>query len=190
MAARFIKSAANLEGCPLSQLPEVGIVGHSNAGKSTLINAMAKQKHLARVSQSPGKTDLLNFFEFDQKFMLVDMPGYGYAARGHKAREVWAPMIEDYLRDRENLQGVVLVFDMARKWSQDEKNLVDWLADCGLPVILALNKVDKFNQKQLAAKKREFEAIPGVMDRLYISADRGQGVQDLLRTVFDKLIRT
>lgn len=190
MAARFIKSAANFEGCPASALPEVGIVGRSNSGKSSLINALTKQKGLARVSQSPGKTELLNFFSVDNRYVLVDMPGYGYAARGHAAREAWGPMIEDYLQYRENLKGVILVVDVARDWSQQEGELVDWLAQFGVPVILAINKIDRLNQKEKASRRREYDAVTSVLDRVYTSAAKGLGVKDLERTIFEKLLRT
>ena len=122
--------------------------------------------------------------------MLVDMPGYGYAARGHAARDAWAPMIEGYLRDRENLKGVVMVMDVCRPWREDESNLVEWLLNFDRPVVLALNKVDKLNQKERAAKEREFAAMQDVSAVVYVSAYRRQGIDDLLRTVFEKLLRS
>lgn len=190
MIAKFIKSASKLEECPESSLPEVGFVGRSNAGKSSLINAITKHKNIARVSSAPGKTDLLNFYEIDSKFMLVDMPGYGYATRHQDLKESWTPMIESFLQHRENLKGVVLVADIKRPWGKDEENLVGWLANYGLPVVVAANKIDKLNQKDLSAKKREFDAIDGVSTTIYTSSTKHTGIDNLLRTVFDKIIRT
>lgn len=190
MAAKFIKSATELTGCPASSLPEVGFVGRSNAGKSSIINALAKQKHLARVSQAPGKTDVLNFYEFDDKFMLVDMPGYGYASRGQQARDSWTPMIENYLQGRQQLKGVVLVMDVQRPWSEDEFNLVNWLREYDLPVILVLNKVDKLNQKEKAQKNREFASIDSVAAIVFTSADKKIGVDELNRAIFNNFFKS
>lgn len=189
MSSQFIKSAADQGGYPVSRLPELAIVGRSNAGKSSFINAIAKRKSLARVSSTPGKTDLLNFYEIDAKFMLVDMPGYGYAARSEVERKKWSPMIETYLQTRENLRGVALIFDINRPWSQDEASLVDWLDDQGVKVILVLNKVDKLNQKELNSKKREFAEIPGVIDTIFTSAAKGQGIDTFIRSVFENMFR-
>ncbi len=189
MAAQFVISSPDLKRCPPPTLPEVAFLGHSNAGKSSLINALAKQKNLARVSQTPGKTDILNFYNFDDKFMLVDMPGYGFAARRQESRESWTPMIEEYLEHRENLKGAVLVLDIKRKWTDDETHLVEWVSHYGLPLILVLNKVDKLNQKEFSAKKREFDPVNLVSEKVYASALKGTGIELLMRTVFDKLLR-
>lgn len=190
MAGKFIKSAITTEDWPDSTMIEVGIVGRSNAGKSTIINVIAGHKGLARTSSSPGKTDILNFFEIDKKFVLVDMPGYGYAARGQTARDSWTPMIENYLKNRTNLKGVILVMDIQRDWSEDEINLVNWVAQNDLKVILALNKMDKLNQKELAARKKEFKNIHSVDDIVITSTKHKETIELLLRSVFDNILRT
>lgn len=194
MSARFIISAADLAGCPQPTLPEVGIIGRSNAGKSTLINQILG-RDLARVSKSPGKTTLLNFFAVNEEYILVDMPGYGYAARSHKERESWSPMIEGYLENRENLRGLILVVDSGRPWTKDEDELLAWLNSRNRPVIIVFNKVDKRTQKELSAKKKEIAhlQIAGkgefVKSVVYISAKSGRGIEELSRTVFEKLVR-
>ena len=165
-------------------------MGRSNAGKSSLINALTKQKNIARVSSSPGKTDVINFYEVDGRFTLVDMPGYGYATRHQELKETWTPMIESYLQYRENLKGVVMVTDIKRPWGQDESNLVDWLANYGLPIVVAANKIDKLNQKELSAKQREYSQLDGVLTTQFISSTKNTGVESLLRTIFDKIIRS
>jgi GTP-binding protein len=185
MAGKFIKSAADFEGCPPPKLAEIGIVGRSNSGKSTLINAISKQKNLAKTSQTPGKTQLLNFFDIDGKYVLVDMPGYGYAARSQEQKSAWSPMIEQYLQYRDNLAIVILVMDVNRAWSQDEQNLVEWLANFGLPVVLAVNKCEKLNQSQKVAKSREFAEIDCVAATVFVSAEQRIGIDELMRTVFE-----
>ncbi len=188
MIAKFIKSAADSRGWPENNSPEVGMVGRSNAGKSSIINKLAGQKNLARVSQAPGKTALLNFYQMD-RYTLVDMPGYGYASRGKSERDAWTPMIEEYLQNRENLKGVVLVMDIQRDWSVDERNLVSWLDQNGVPVVVALNKADKLNQKEMAERKRAMKSIRDVRGIVYTSAEKKTGIDDLNRMIFDTFLK-
>ena len=109
--ARFIKSAADRGGWPRAELPEVAFAGRSNVGKSSLINFLTNRKNLAKTSVTPGKTQLVNFFSVDERFNLVDLPGYGYAKVPLAERARWRPMIETYLQERETLQGVVVLID-------------------------------------------------------------------------------
>jgi GTP-binding protein len=131
---------------------------------------------------------LINFFEVDGKFRIVDLPGYGYASRGHSERESWAPMIEDYLRNRESLRALVLVIDGARKWTQDEEDLLGWLEPMGIPLFVAVNKMDRFNQKEVVAAKRRFSQVEGVEGVFFISAKTKSNVEQLFRSVFEKLM--
>ena len=143
---RFLKSAVLSRDYPTGDLPEIAFVGRSNAGKSSLINMLFGQK-LAKISNTPGKTTLLNFFETEE-FRFVDMPGYGYAARGHKQVDSWKPMIETYMKSRECLVGIVLVMDSRRDWQEEEATLKHWFESQNLPFIVALSKVDKLNRKE------------------------------------------
>jgi GTP-binding protein len=193
MAARFLKSAVNLSDCPQTGLAEVAMVGRSNAGKSSLINAWLGGR-FAKVSQTPGKTQLLNFFAVDNEFVLVDMPGYGYSAKGKDKRESWTAFVESYLANAPNLKGVILVMDGGRNWSEDEDNLLDWLDQHGRPVILVLNKVDKLNQKERSAQQRQIE---GALSRSksplaalnWVSATKKKGIDELRRSVFENFLR-
>jgi len=117
---QFIKSAVLAKDYPNHNMAEVAIAGRSNAGKSSFINGLAKSK-IAKVSSTPGKTRLLNFFNMEDSYVLTDMPGYGFAARsGNELRE-WQQMIETYLTTRENLKGLILVMDIRRSWTNDEE---------------------------------------------------------------------
>lgn len=153
----FIKSAVLPKDYPIHRKLEVAFMGRSNAGKSSLINNLSKTK-IAKVSQTPGKTRLLNFFDFD-KYVLVDMPGYGYASRSGSEIAEWQPMIEEYLSDRDSLVGLVLVMDIRRKWTKDELILSQFVQNHGRPVAIALTKADKITkteaQKFLAKHKKD-----------------------------------
>jgi GTP-binding protein len=120
---RFLKSASRLSEGPQGFVPEVALAGRSNSGKSSLINALSKNSKMAKVSSTPGKTILLNFFEVEGLFRLVDMPGYGYAQRSKADRTTWASMVEGYLAARGQLCGVVLVMDGRRVWAKEEEQL-------------------------------------------------------------------
>lgn len=190
MKPQFIKSATKLHECPEHKAIEIALVGRSNAGKSALINALAKQKNLARVSQKPGKTEWLNFYQLEENLMLVDTPGYGYAAKGAEMRKSWTPMISSYLEKRKELKGVILVMDAIRNWSDDEGHLVDWMNQCGRPVLLILTKIDRLNQSERASAEKEFATIEGLKGYIFVSAHKGTGIDKVLRTVFEKLLRS
>lgn len=144
----YIKSAVLPPDYPVHKKKEVAFVGRSNAGKSSLINAIAGSD-VAHVSQNPGKTRLLNFFSFGESYVLVDMPGYGFASRsGDEIRE-WQQAIETYLTSRECLTGLVLVMDVRRDWEEHEKVMLRFANSQGLPVAVAMTKIDQLNQKEL-----------------------------------------
>ena len=133
---------------PETKFKEVAMAGRSNAGKSSLINIWANEK-VAKVSQSPGKTRLLNFFNMGNSYIIVDMPGYGYASRGGEELKTWKKMIEGYLSQRPQLAGLVLVMDMARDWETDEETLAQYMMKNDLPVIVGLTKSDKFSKADI-----------------------------------------
>ncbi len=157
MQAKFITSASNIRECPQDSTPEVAFLGRSNAGKSSLLNALANQKKLAMVSSSPGKTRLLNFFDVDAKYRIVDLPGYGYAARSKDERTEWSEMVEVFLTTRENLQGALLVMDIRRDWTLDETHLLEWLMTRDLPMAVVLTKADKLGESDIRKRKAKLE---------------------------------
>jgi GTP-binding protein len=155
--ASFVISAAKPSEFPRPDLPEIAIVGRSNVGKSSLINALVGKDGLARTSRTPGRTRLVNWFRVDdkKKYHLVDLPGYGFAQVNIDMKESWRPLIEAYLSDRESLAGVLLLIDIRRGVSDEELDFVPWLAQRNVPVVVALTKADKLpkNKRQLEVDK-------------------------------------
>src|SRR5204862_5882802 len=153
--ARFLTSAARPADFPPPTLPEIAVVGRSNVGKSSLINALVGHDGLARTSCPPGRTRLVNCFEIGSQppFFLVDLPGYGYADVSRAVRESWRPLIEAYLEHRTSLAGVLLLVDIRRNAEAEELDFVPWLAQRETPLVVALTKADK-----LPKNKRALEA--------------------------------
>src|SRR5215470_13709180 len=140
IAARFVTSASQASEFPAPSWPEVAVVGRSNVGKSSLINALVGQAGLARTSRTPGRTRLVNWFAIDERFFLVDLPGYGYAEVSQAMRDSWRPLIESYLGERKSLAGVLLLIDIRRGPSDAELDFLPWLAERDMPVAVALTK--------------------------------------------------
>ncbi|MEK6711256.1 MAG: ribosome biogenesis GTP-binding protein YihA/YsxC [Nitrospinota bacterium] len=149
--ASLLKSAASRAGWPKPGPPEVAFAGRSNVGKSSLINALVGRKGLARTSTAPGKTQLIHFFEIGGRFVLVDLPGYGYAKVPLAVRERWQPMIEEYLGGREPLRGVVVLIDSRRGAGEMDLQLLEWLGAVELPACIALTKADKLKRGERRA---------------------------------------
>jgi len=162
----------------LDRRPEFGLVGRSNAGKSSLINALAQSK-IAKISQSPGKTTLLNFFLCRNEFFLVDMPGYGYAKRSASQRRSWEEMVEGYINNRKNLKGLILIMDIRRKWSDDEQMILEWCQQRGLPLIVVLNKIDKVGQSERTLNKRAVVKTIDTGSVFEVSCKSGRGIEPL-----------
>ena len=143
LAASFLLSADQLTRCPPDDAPEIAFVGRSNAGKSSALNRLAGQRRLARVSKTPGRTQLMNFFAVASGGRLVDLPGYGYARAPKTRREAWGRAIEDYLQGRVNLVGVVLVMDIRHPLREADRHMIAWSAGRGKPLLALLSKADK-----------------------------------------------
>jgi GTP-binding protein len=148
--AVFIKSAVKPKDFPPAELPEVAFVGRSNVGKSSLINVLAGRKALVRTSSTPGRTQLINFFDINGILTLVDLPGYGYAKAPPDVRKQWGPMIETYLAQRENLKTVVLILDIRRIPSDGDLDMLGWLERYNIPPIIVLTKCDKLSKSERA----------------------------------------
>ena len=145
-SAEFVKSAVKPSHYPSEVLPEIAFAGRSNVGKSSLINTLLNRKRLVKTSSTPGRTQLINFFNINNAFSFVDLPGYGYAKVPDSVKKTWGPMVETYLSTRKTLKGVVLIVDIRRIPGIEDFNLIDWLSYYHIPVILALTKTDKLSK--------------------------------------------
>jgi GTP-binding protein len=184
IAAQFVTSAAQPSDFPSPSWPEVAVVGRSNVGKSSLINALVGQPGLARTSRTPGRTRLLNWFAINERFYLVDLPGYGYAEVSRATRDAWRPLIDGYLGDRKSLAGVVLLIDIRRGAQDEELDFVPWLAQRDMPVVVALTKADKLaKHKRGLEVTRAREALGLRRDPIAVSATGGDGIDALWRAV-------
>ena len=179
---KFVKSASQWQQLPPGNKPQVAVVGRSNSGKSSFINALAKSK-VAKVGQKPGKTRLLNIFDVDNKFHLVDMPGYGYAARSKSERKDWEKMIEGYLLNSEQLVGLVLLMDIRRKWSEEEWVIREFCASQNLPFILGLTKADKLSRSRWMAAQMAFEKETNIPSYA-LSSVKNWGIKEMMSHIY------
>ena len=145
-SATFIKSAVKPSHYPPEGLPEIAFAGRSNVGKSTLINTLVNRKRLVKTSSTPGRTQLLNFFDINERFIFVDLPGYGYAKVPDRVKKDWGRMIETYLSTRSTLKCVVLILDIRRNQGEAESSFISWLHQQGIPTVLILTKADKLSK--------------------------------------------
>ena len=175
--ARFVLSAAAKSGYPSTELPEVVLAGRSNVGKSSFINALCQQKHLAYVGKRPGKTRLINFYEIPQLLSLVDAPGYGYAKRSRTELAAYGQLMEDYFRLRP-ISGVLLIVDSRHGLMPDDEDMLTFIREKNLKVLIVATKSDKLTQsermKTLAQLQQRF-----ANDVILFSAQRPQEVKKM-----------
>jgi GTP-binding protein len=180
--ATFVGSFFALDQLPKDRLPQVAVAGRSNVGKSSLLNQIVGQRKLAKVSSTPGRTRSLNYFKIDNRFYLVDLPGYGYAKVSKVLREQWGELIEDYLTKCEDLIGMVLLLDSRRDPTPEDMELVAWLTERQLPVLVAVTKADKLTRDGQNRKVRQTEEELGAV-ALAFSTVTGIGRIELMESV-------
>ena len=188
--AEFVTSTTDVRKLPAPTLPEYAFIGRSNVGKSSLINAMVNKKGLAKTSQRPGKTQLINHFIINDEWYLVDLPGYGYAQTSKKNRAEWERFIRKYLTSRENLQCVFVLIDSRLEPQKIDLDFCCWLGEQGLPFLLVFTKADKqstVKSEQNIAKFRKalltwFEEMP---PHFLTSAEKRSGTDEILLMVDD-----
>jgi len=186
--ARIVATAAGPDGFPKGGLPEVAFLGRSNVGKSSLLNRLVGRKQLARTSATPGKTRLVHFFEVRRErgsLLLVDLPGYGYARVSRKERRSWQERVEGYLAGRGALKVAVLLHDVRREPQHEELDLIAWLGEQGIPVLVAVTKCDKLGAGRRAARLRQIAGALGLPDHAVVptSATRGTGIPERWRAL-------
>ena len=147
---------------PDALLPEIAFAGRSNVGKSSLINSLLRRKKFARVSNTPGRTREINFFRVNDQFVLVDLPGYGYARISKERRADWRPLIEGYLRSSPQLRGIVQLLDVRHDPTNDDRQMLEFLAELEVPTIVVLTKTDKLPKSQVPLRTSEIAAQIGV----------------------------
>jgi GTP-binding protein len=153
--AEFIKSIADYSTAKIENIPQIALVGRSNVGKSSLINYLTGRNKLAKVSSSPGKTRLINLFKINEKFYLVDLPGYGYAKVSKTEQERWGHMMEEYLNTSDNLKHIFLLMDIRREPNEFDQQMSLWIQSAAIPCTIIVTKCDKIaksKRKPIAQK--------------------------------------
>ena len=168
--ATFIKSCPNRNEKPQAQKPEVLIVGRSNVGKSSLINALTQKKKLAFTSSKPGHTRLLNYYDIDNKFYLVDAPGYGYAKGGIDLDRLFAEMMSSYFDNNADLKLVLILLDARRELSEEDLEIVEYVKENSIPFALVITKYDKVNQKEKSALNRYLKEMGLASEQVFYTS--------------------
>jgi GTP-binding protein len=189
-SAEFKASCGAVEQFLKPTLPEVAIVGRSNVGKSSAINCLVNRKGLAKVGKTPGKTQTINFFQIETsgpRFMLVDLPGYGYAKVPDRIQQQWAPLIETFFKSRENLRGVILLVD-SRRVQDSDRDMMAWVGQLNIPIMLVATKADKVPRGKRQRTIRELKEGLGVDEEpIFLSAYTGEGKHQVLALLRDIL---
>ncbi len=192
IAAAYLISSPSVDSCPKADKPEYAFIGRSNVGKSSLINALTNKKELAKVSRSPGKTQMINHFSIKastkKDWYLVDLPGYGYAKRSQKMRKSWGKMIEEYIRKRENLVNLFVLIDSRLEPQKLDLDFVNSLGEWGVPFALVFTKSDKSTQREVASNVRLFldklrEVWEDLPPHFITSAEKKTGIKNVLEFI-------
>ncbi len=193
---QFIRSCTLPEHYPRllndkgTSLPEVALAGRSNVGKSSLLNDLCGNQSLAKISSTPGKTQLINFFVVDETFALVDLPGYGYAKVPPQVKKQWGPMIQAYLEKREALALILFLLDIRRIPNQEDIQFLEWATWHKKPILLAFTKVDKLSKPAVEQHtKQALQALPfDNLHYIHYSAKTHQGKYDLVKAISSHLL--
>ena len=185
--SEFITSATRKEQYPQDNLVEIAFVGRSNVGKSSIINAITNRRNLARVSGTPGRTRLVNFFLINKEFYLVDLPGYGYAKVSKSEKQNWGNIIETYLKDRPQLKRVVLLVDCRHKPTEDDILMYQWIKYYGYDVVVVGTKRDKISNNQLKSSEKVIKETLKLSDEdllTFYSSLNKKGTEELNSIIF------
>ncbi len=183
-SVEFIASVYRKEQVPKRELSEIVFFGRSNVGKSTLINCLLGES-IARTSSTPGKTQCLNYYLVNNRFYLVDAPGYGFAKVSSKLRESWKKAIEDWLIGNERLQLAVVIIDARLEPQKSDLRMTEWLTHHHVPLIIAANKADQLKRSERDKKFRQIEIAYPLPSVLPVSALTGEGKNEILKIIMD-----
>ncbi|MCP4687616.1 MAG: YihA family ribosome biogenesis GTP-binding protein [Desulfobacterales bacterium] len=187
-SAEFVTSAVKPPQYPPAEKPEIAFAGRSNVGKSSLINTLVNRKRLVKTSSTPGRTQLINFFDINGAVHFVDLPGYGYAKVPRRVKKTWGPMIERYIQTRETLRGVVMLMDIRRTPGEEEISLVQWLDGLGIPCVPILTKADKLSKtKRIKHRRAISEATAISIEDLILFSAKTRLGKDAVWKVLDDL---
>ena len=186
-SAVFIKSAPEPEHYPRDDRPEIAFMGRSNVGKSSLINSLLGVRGLARTSNTPGRTQLINFFLINDAFYFVDLPGYGYARVPSEVKKHWGPMVENYLATRPNLVLSILIADSRREPTRLDLLMREWLEMRGKPFIIVATKADKLSNNKLRVSLSRASAVFGGTELIPYSAITRRGADRIWRQIVEHL---
>jgi len=178
-----MKSTTRPDDFPRDQRPEIAFCGRSNVGKSSLLNTLTNVRGLARTSSTPGRTQTINFFVINESMYFVDLPGYGYAKVSKTVRESWGPMIEDYLRNRQQLNLAVMIVDSRMAPTDSDVMMKQWLDRCRIPTTVVLTKTDKISNNQLHQALRQGTQILDTKEIIAFSAVTGAGKDAILARI-------
>ncbi len=191
-SADLLQVAGRADQFPRGSWPEFAFAGRSNVGKSSLINRLLGRQKLARTSATPGRTQTINFYKVNDRFLFVDLPGYGYAKVPRRVQEAWWALVEGYLAGREPLRGVIHILDARHEPTEKDRELQEFLAAAALPSVLALTKADKVPQGRRQAARAAVARALSLSDPeapLFFSAETGEGASELWRAIQEGLAR-
>ena len=189
-SSEYVGSFVKLDQLPVPDRAEIAMAGRSNVGKSSLINQILNRKNLAKSSSTPGKTRTINYYDINQAFYLVDLPGYGYAKVSKTEQRKWKSMLERYLLERENLKGVLLLIDIRHVPGENDLTMYHWLLQHEVPLMIVANKADKLSRSQqgksLALIRKALE-LPADHPVVSFSASNGQGKEEIWESLTEVL---
>ncbi|MBQ3642702.1 YihA family ribosome biogenesis GTP-binding protein [bacterium] len=177
--AKFITSAPTIKECPKLDLPEFALIGRSNVGKSSFINSIVRINGLAKTSNTPGKTKLINLFEINEAFIIADLPGYGYAKVSGKMQNQWQKSLENYLLKRETIVSLIQFIDSRHEIQQNDLQMAEWIQFNKLPCLVIATKIDQISRSQVKNVCTKFEKELG-MTVFPFSKSNGYYNQDIL----------
>ena len=184
----FIKSTPSVKDRPSELFSEVLIVGKSNVGKSSLINTLCTKKSLAYTSSKPGHTRLLNYYNIDNKFYLVDAPGYGYAKGGVDLDHLFGVMMDEYFTDNDHLKLVLLLIDSRREFGENDLEILQYLKENEIPYFVIVTKIDKINQKGKSELAKRLSALD-IKDNVYLTSSLSEKTLDKLKSDIESHIK-